>query len=548
MVKKFIILFILSFFFNSCQNSEEKPNTVNTTKQQNVQPKENKKQENIQLILEEKINLDTLRKLVYKDLKDFKTIKVYMQTSKFKIWIDQMEDGSYRYASWPKSKTIDSCPDLILKNGAVNYEGSGGNHGYEFKNANTKYICNINVLGKSSDDAFLVVKQGDKIIVDQSATFVSPFSKVISKEVLPILLKNYDPGNYYFDKYSLVKSLHNAVLGNHDLKDGSIQNLSIETRMFLISGINPIIGYDDYYIAQYNTSFIDWIAINLIPSKNFNIGNYSVEGYYNEKFSRFFRKLISLYWMLEKKGFEKEAKAYKDFYTDNEFGASWYLTDLYSKEIVSEDINVANIKSFDINAMLAGFWLRRYIHNTSDEIYTILEKIVSNFDSYWLKDAQVLANYSDLFIPNTEIQSEAIKFYKNDYKLVDYSAESTLEEEVIFNNTEHPFSQVTYKFEECNDTITHRLFVDYIHDNVRPVVPLLNDSKWLAVENRSSLTINNPTPVSEFSWNSSLILNKDSVGKLNKISYANRGNGGGHEIEIQRWGNYCELTYFGFAD
>lgn len=548
MVKKFIILFILSFFINSCQNSEEKPNTVNTTKQQNVQPKENEKQENIQLILEEKINLDTLRKLVYKDLKDFKTIKVYMQTSKFKIWIDQMEDGSYRYASWPKSKTIDSCPDLILKNGAVNYEGSGGNHRYEFKNANTKYICNINVLGKSSDDAFLVVKQGDKIIVDQSATFVSPFSKVISKEVLPILLKNYDPGNYYFDKYSLVKSLHNAVLGNHDLKDGSIQNLSIETRMFLISGINPIIGYDDYYIAQYNTSFIDWIAINLIPSKNFNIGNYSVEGYYNEKFSRFFRKLISLYWMLEKKGFEKEAKAYKDFYTDNEFGASWYLTDLYSKEIVSEDINVANIKSFDINAMLAGFWLRRYIHNTSDEIYTILEKIVSNFDSYWLKDAQVLANYSDLFIPNTEIQSEAIKFYKNDYKLVDYSAESTLEEEVSFNNTEHPFSQVTYKFEECNDTITHRLFVDYIHDNVRPVVPLLNDSKWLAVENRSSLTINNPTPVSEFSWNSSLILNKDSVGKLNKISYANRGNGGGHEIEIQRWGNYCELTYFGFAD
>ena len=548
MVKKFIILFILSFFINSCQNSEEKPNTVNTTKQQNVQPKENEKQENIQLILEEKINLDTLRKLVYKDLKDFKTIKVYMQTSKFKIWIDQMEDGSYRYASWPKSKTIDSSPDLILKNGAVNYEGSSGNHGYEFKNANTKYICNINVLGKSSDDAFLVVKQGDKIIIDQSATFISPFSKVISKEVLPILLKNYDPGNYYFDEYSLVKSLHNAVLGNHDLKDGSIQNLSIETRMFLISGINPIIGYDDYYIAQYNTSFIDWIAINLIPSKNFNIGNYSVEGYYNEKFSRFFRKLISLYWMLEKKGFEKEAKAYKDFYTDNEFGASWYLTDLYSKEIVSEDINVANIKSFDINAMLAGFWLRRYIHNTSDEIYTILEKIVSNFDSYWLKDAQVLANYSDLFIPNTEIQSEAIKFYKNDYKLVDYSAESTLEEEVSFNNTEHPFSQVTYKFEECNDTITHRLFVDYIHDNVRPVVPLLNDSKWLAVENRSSLTINNPTPVSEFSWNSSLILNKDSVGKLNKISYANRGNGGGHEIEIQRWGNYCELTYFGFAD
>jgi len=548
MFKKFILLSTLSFFINSCQNSQEKPNANNNTKQQDLQLKENEKQENLQLILEEKINLDTLRKLVYKDLKDFKTLKVYMQTSKFKIWIDQMEDGSYRYASWPKSKSIDLEPDLVLENGTVNYDGSGGNHSYEFKNANTKYICEINVLGKSSDDAFLVVKQGDKILVDQSAKFISPFSKVISEEVLPMVLKNYDPGNYYFDEYSLVKSLYNAVLGSDELKDVSIENLSIETRMFLISGINPVIGYDDYYIAHYNTSFIDWIAINLIPSKNFNIGNYSVVGYYNEKFSRFFRKLISIYWMLEKKGFEKEAKAYKDFYTENEYGTSWYLTDLYSKKIISEDINVANIKSFDINALLAGFWLRRYIHNTSNEIYTILEKIVSNFDSYWLKDAQVLANYTDLFIPNTEIQSEAIKFYKNNYKLVDYSAQSTLEEEVNFNNTEHPFSQVTYKFEECNDTTSHRLFVDYIHDNVRPVVPLLNDSKWLAIENRSSLTINNPIPVSEFSWNSTLILNKDSVGKLNKISYANRGNGGGHEIEIQRWGNYCELTYFGFAD
>ena len=158
-----------------------------------------------------------------------------------------------------------------------------------------------------------------------------------------------------------------------------------------------------------------------------------------------------------------------------------------------------------------------------------------------------MANYSDLFIPNAEIQSDAIKFFKNNFKLVDYSAVSALEEEVDFNG-EHPYTQVTYKFEECNDTISHRLFSGYIHDDVKPVIPQLNDSKWLEVENGSSLTINNPTPVSEFSWNSTLILNKDSTGKLNRISYDNRGNGGGHEIEIQRWGSYCELTHFGFAD
>ena len=46
-----------------------------------------------------------------------------------------MEDGSYRYASWSKSKTIDQKPDLILKNGEVTYEGSARNHCYTFKNA-----------------------------------------------------------------------------------------------------------------------------------------------------------------------------------------------------------------------------------------------------------------------------------------------------------------------------------------------------------------------------------------------------------------------------
>ena len=553
-MKIFIFLILFASFTISCQSpnttkdpiSKEVQNDIKSAPEVNEELEVNEEEE-LKTTLKEEFDLNELKKIVWKDLKDFKQFKVYMQTEKFKVWIDQMEDGSFRYASWPKSKSVDLEPDLILKNGTVKYEGSGGNHWYEFKNANTTYVCDMNVLGKSSDDAFLIVKLGEKIIVDQSARFISPFSKVISKEFLPDFLKNYDPGNYYYSKKSLAKSLYESVLGNDDFTDVSSQNLSAETRMFLISGIKPIIGYDNYNIAHYNTSLIDWIEINLIPTENVSIDNYSASGYYNEKFAGSLRKLISIYWMLERKGFENEAKAYKNYYTNNEYGASLYLTDVYAEEIVSEDINVAIRKNYDINAVFSGFWLRRYIHNTSDKIYKILEKIVSTFDSHWLKEAKVLANYSDLFIPNAEIQSDAIKFFKNNFKLVDYSAVSTLEEEVDFNG-EHPYTQVTYKFEECNDTISHRLFSGYIHDDVKPVIPQLNDSKWLEVENGSSLTINNPTPVSEFSWSSTLILNKDSTGKLNRISYDNRGNGGGHEIEIQRWGSYCELTHFGFAD
>ena len=76
-----------------------------------------------------------------------------MKTNKFTIWIDQIEDGSYRYASWSKSKTINEKPDIIIKNGSVTYEGSARNHWYTFKNADVKYICDINVLGKANDEA-----------------------------------------------------------------------------------------------------------------------------------------------------------------------------------------------------------------------------------------------------------------------------------------------------------------------------------------------------------------------------------------------------------
>ena len=138
------------------------------------------KETNISEKNKENIDIERLRNIIWKDLENFKSFKVYMQTSKFNVWVDQMEDGSYRYASWSKSKTIDQKPDLILKNGEVTFEGSARNHWYTFKNVDTKYICDINVLGKTNDDAFLIVKQGEKTLLNQPAEFLSPFTKFIS--------------------------------------------------------------------------------------------------------------------------------------------------------------------------------------------------------------------------------------------------------------------------------------------------------------------------------------------------------------------------------
>ena len=161
-MKKIINLLIISLLLNSCNHPDEYLNS-NVSQENRTDIKiqgEGEKNHTSSKALndsnyKEDLDINKLKEIIWQELKDFKTFKVYMKTKKFNIWIDQMDDGSYRYASWSKSKKIDEKPDIILKNGSVTYEGSARNHWYTFKNADVKYICDINVLGKAYDEAFL---------------------------------------------------------------------------------------------------------------------------------------------------------------------------------------------------------------------------------------------------------------------------------------------------------------------------------------------------------------------------------------------------------
>ncbi len=115
----------------------------------------------IELIENDKIS-------IHESLKDFKEPILIIETKKFKIRIDKLNNTKYRYASWSIDSKMSEKPDLIIKDGNWIPEGSGGNHRYEFINGNYKYDCIINVLG--ADDtppAELVVYQDDKEILNE---------------------------------------------------------------------------------------------------------------------------------------------------------------------------------------------------------------------------------------------------------------------------------------------------------------------------------------------------------------------------------------------
>ncbi len=102
-----------------------------------------------------------------KSLQDIKKPVYLIITKNYKIRIDETKEGVYRYAGW-KIKNAKSEPDIIIENGVLEFEGSGGNHTITFKNNGYTYIVSINELGTvDTPDATLEVSKQDKTLLTE---------------------------------------------------------------------------------------------------------------------------------------------------------------------------------------------------------------------------------------------------------------------------------------------------------------------------------------------------------------------------------------------
>ncbi|WP_253251022.1 hypothetical protein [Flavobacterium sp. ACN6] len=114
------------------------------------------------------------KKSVNSAISDFKEPVAILETSKFRIRIDDLGNNKFRYASWSIKKKMTDTPDLIIENGIFYADGTGGNHHYEFKKVDFRYECHFVVLGeKNSAPAALIIYQAGKKILSQNAKIVS---------------------------------------------------------------------------------------------------------------------------------------------------------------------------------------------------------------------------------------------------------------------------------------------------------------------------------------------------------------------------------------
>lgn len=107
---------------------------------------------------------------LYPDLRLFSSPVLFMTTRNFKVRIDQLNDGAYRYASWDASKNQSDRPDLVLTQGHYIADGSGGNHAYVFRHGDYSYSCYIAGIGAAgSPGARLIVSRDKKELLNEPA-------------------------------------------------------------------------------------------------------------------------------------------------------------------------------------------------------------------------------------------------------------------------------------------------------------------------------------------------------------------------------------------
>ena len=127
-------------------------NTQNTTEQAHAE----------KLIAQDKQSLHSSIKTFQKPILDW-------DTAKYRVRIDDLGDGNFRYASWSIDKSPSDKPDIVLINGDITFEGSGGNHHYTFKNGRYSYVLQVTVIGcDTSPPGWLKVYKDDKLLLSDA--------------------------------------------------------------------------------------------------------------------------------------------------------------------------------------------------------------------------------------------------------------------------------------------------------------------------------------------------------------------------------------------
>jgi len=113
------------------------------------------------------------REKLHNSLKTFQSPTYKIITKNYLIRIDKLSDYKYRYASWKIGEKESSKPDLIINNGELEFQGSGGNHVITFTNGIYTYKIYRNIIGTDdTPEITLEVEKNEKLILTEDGKLI----------------------------------------------------------------------------------------------------------------------------------------------------------------------------------------------------------------------------------------------------------------------------------------------------------------------------------------------------------------------------------------
>jgi len=104
---------------------------------------------------------------LFLSLRDFDSPVLKWKNNTYKIRIDKLMNGNFRYSTWYSHQKQSTKPNIVLNNGTYSADGNGGNHFYTFNNGEIKYIIYINILNNPPTGKLTIYNQQQLIGSEQ---------------------------------------------------------------------------------------------------------------------------------------------------------------------------------------------------------------------------------------------------------------------------------------------------------------------------------------------------------------------------------------------
>jgi hypothetical protein len=120
--------------------------------------------------------IKSIRQKLHSSLQDFVEPVLEWKTKNYRIRIDLVGEGNYRYASWPVDCSPGQKPALIVTQGEMIPEGTGGNHHFDFCRGIYTYRCVSYRIGmeETPPGELEVLKNGKRMLCERVTEIIQP--------------------------------------------------------------------------------------------------------------------------------------------------------------------------------------------------------------------------------------------------------------------------------------------------------------------------------------------------------------------------------------